>query len=180
LHARLPHLTALIAGAAAALAVGCGDERSNLVPAGQATALKDELASIRSAVDDGRCAEAAAAFQRAVEINTQLPLSVDLRLRRRLAGGLTSLGRHLAEDCAAAQIPTVTTETTPTATETTPTETVPTETTPAETSTGAPPTTSTTTTVTPTTETPSTPTTETPTTSDPGTGGAPGDGTGTP
>jgi hypothetical protein len=174
LRAPVSHLTALALGVATALALGCGG-RSNLIPPGDASALKDDLAGVRQAVADGECTTATEAFKRAVAVNAHLPATVDLRLRRRLLQGLTSLGEHVGTECLAAHVPTVTTDTTPTTTTTETTVTTAT----AETQTTATIEPTTPTTVTPTDVTPTTPTDTTPVTP-PDTGGDPGDGTATP
>lgn len=173
-RAPLPHLCALLAGAAAAVAVGCGD-RSHLLPVNDAQALKSQLASVQQAVDAGNCAEANAALDRASTAAQNLDAQqLDRRLRRRILDGIQQLRKTVPDDCKAAQTQTVETTTT----ETTTTETVqPTTTTTTET---VPTTTTPTTPTTPTETTPSTQTTPqtptTPTTPDgtnPDTGGTP-------
>jgi hypothetical protein len=167
----LPHLAALLCGVAAALVVGCGD-RSNLIPAGDAQSLKDDLAQAQQAISAGDCAAATAAVARARVDALKLPNDVDRRLRARINDGIAALRPAAARDCVAAQ-----TQSTPTTTETTPTETTPTttETTPTTTQTTPTETTPTETTTTPTTP-PSTDTTPAPAATAPDTGGTSGDG----
>jgi hypothetical protein len=173
LRAPVPHLTALALGVAAALALGCGG-RSHLIPPGDASSLKDDLAGVQQAVADGRCTTATEAFKHAVAVNERLPATVDLRLRKSLLRGLISLGAHVSKECLAARVPTVTTDTTPTTT----TETiVTTATTETQTTATVQPTTPTATT--PTETTPTTPADTTPVTP-PDTGGDPGTGAATP
>jgi len=157
---RLPHLLALLCGLAAALAVGCGD-RSNLIPAGRASDLTQQLSAIEAAMDAGQCDGLMAKVDTFHDAATNLSSSVDTRLRKRINQGAVSLQshalatckQHAAEQQASDAAPSDTvppdtetdTQPTETATETTPTETS-TETTPSD---AAPP--STTTPVTPTT-----------------------------
>jgi hypothetical protein len=167
----LPTLLALVLGVAAALLVACGQDRSNLIPASEAEALKDRLAQVKSALDAGDCTQISELVQQAKDEAARLPPSVDRRLRQRINEGIRSLETKAPEQCAAAQTQTETIPTVTTQTDTTPTVTVtPTETTttPADTTT-TPADTTTTPAPTDTTTTPETPV-------DPGTGGAaPGD-----
>jgi hypothetical protein len=169
----VPHLAALLLGAAAAVAVGCGD-RSNLVPAGAAQDLEGRLAAAKTAIAGGRCSAAGEAVDAARQEAQKLPSDVDRRLRSRINDGMRQLQETYRDACAAAQ--TTTTETTTTETQTTETQTTETETTPTATT----PTTTTETTPTePSTGTPATPSTGTPTQpttpGGDGTGGTPGD-----
>jgi hypothetical protein len=174
-RAPLPHLCALLAGATAALAVGCGD-RSHLVPVDDAQTLKDRLAAVQQAVDAGNCDQAEQALNRASDAAQNLDANeVDRRLRRRILDGIQQLRETVRPDCEDAQTETVDTTTTETVT----TDTVPTETT--ETTETVQPTTTVTTpdtTTTPTTTTPTTTTSQPQTTPDgtsPETGGTEGD-----
>jgi hypothetical protein len=186
-RAPFPHLVALLCGALAALAVGCGD-RSNLIPASRADALTQQLADLKAAIDQGECDGLDAQVKSFHDAATNLSSSVDSRLRKRINDGVASLQDHAAQDCqdakdAQAQAQTDTT-TTDTQTDTTATATQTTATQTTDTTTVPPDTTSTSTTPdTPTTTTPETPTTpatptDTSATPPPDTGGVtPGDGT---
>jgi hypothetical protein len=142
---------------AAALVVGCGSDRSNLIPPQSASSLRDSLAQVKAAVDGGDCTGADNALNDARARADRLPNTVDRRLRQRINEGLRTLRTTVPRDCAAHQTQTtITTDTTPTTTQTTPTDTTPTttETTPTDT-------TPTTTEPTPTTTEPAPPTTDT-------------------
>jgi cell division protein FtsN len=177
-RAPLPHFVALLCGALAALAVGCGD-RSNLIPQTRADDLTQQLADIKAAVDQGECDGLNDRVKTFHDDATNLSSSVDARLRKRINDGVASLQDHAAKDCATArdaQTDTTQTDTTPTDTQpdTTTTETQTTETQTETTTTPTDTTTTPTTPATPSTGTPATPSTATP----PDTGGVtPGDGT---
>jgi hypothetical protein len=166
-------MIALLLGVLAALAVGCGS-RSNLIPSGDATNLKAQLAQIKQDVAAGNCGGLETAIRRVHDDAAALPSQVDKRLRSRINDGIQALENTAGTDCRAAkaaqtQTQTQTTETTPTVTQTQPTETTttPTTTQPTETTT------------TPTTTEPTT-TATTPTTPDTGTPTPPADNGGTP
>jgi hypothetical protein len=164
----LPHLVALLIGATAAFAVGCGD-RSNLLPAAKASSLSNRLDQIRQAVADGDCQGATSALDQAQSVADSLPANVSRALRKRINDGLDQLRVTVPRDCKNV----TTTETTTTPTVTTATETTPTVTT----TTTTPTPTTTATTPTETTPTTTTPTPPSQTTTSPDTGGAaPGDG----
>jgi hypothetical protein len=130
----LPHFLALLLGVAAALVIGCGD-RSNLIPADAASAIKAQLSAAQSAIDSGDCATAARAVAAAKARAETLRPPVDKRLRSRINEGIRALEKAAPKDCLAAkaQTQTTTTETVPTVT--TPTDTTTTETTPPATTT---------------------------------------------
>lgn len=183
-RAPLPHLVALLLGVGAAVAVGCGD-RSNLIPAGKADDLTQQLADIKSRIAEGSCDGITGdvrQFRTAViALNAN---GVDTSLRRRLREGADALLNTAADDCTAVrdgQTQTATTDTTTTETGTTPTQTVTTVTTQTQTTdtTTQPTTTQPTTTEPPATTAPDGVTGTTP---DNGNGGIvpPDDGTGTP
>jgi hypothetical protein len=172
----LPYLTALLLGAALAVAVGCAD-RSNLIPPSDASNIKAQLAQIKSDVDAGNCAGLTDKLKRVHDDATNLPGTVDRRLRSRINEGVKRLQETAPGDCdtaAAAQTATQTTETQPTETQTTETQTQTTTTTPPPETTTTPP--ATTTEPVPPTDTTTQPPATTP---DPGTpppdnGGTPG------
>jgi Mg-chelatase subunit ChlI len=142
LRAPLPHLLALILGVAAAIAVGCGGDRSNLIPADAAQSLKDDAAQVRQAVDGGDCAAAAAAVVRLRRDALALQPTVDRRLRQRINQFVAAMEQHAPNDCQNAKTQSTPTETQPatTATQPTTTETQPTVSTPTTTETQPPPT----------------------------------------
>jgi hypothetical protein len=172
----LPLLLALFLGVACSLLVACGGgERTDLIPAGQASSMTDQLDKIDASVRRGRCT---GVDQQVATLQTQvndLSRKVNSELRAELQKGVQNLNDIAFAQCSDNATKTQTTETTTTPTETTQTETVTTqtETVPTETVTvpTTPPTTAT---------TPTTPPVTTPTTPDTTGGGAPvpGDGTG--
>ncbi len=183
-RAPLPHLVALLLGAGAAVAVGCGD-RSNLIPANKADSLTSQLSDIKSRIAQGDCDGITGDVRQFRTAVIALGKDgVDTSLRRRLREGADALLDTAAEDCVAVrdgQTQTETTDTTTTETDTTPTETVTTVTTTTQTTETTP----TETTTQPTSSTPpptTTPDGVTGTTPDNGNGGVvpPDDGTGTP
>ncbi len=167
-----PYLLALLVGAAAALAAGCGD-RSNLLPPAHASALSDQLDAVREAVNAGDCTAATRALAQANATLERVPPTVSRALRKRMRDGLDQLRTTVPRDCRAPE--TTETQTTETATQTTE---APTTATPE--TTAAPETTTTTPTPTTTAPTPTTTTPEPPTSSTPDTGGATPDESPTP
>lgn len=169
-----PYLLALLVGAAAALAAGCGD-RSNLLPPAHASKLSDQLDAVREAVNAGDCTAAGQALARADATLDRVPSTVSRALRTRMRDGLDQLRTTVPRDCRAPE--TTETQTTETATQTTetPTTAIPETTAAPETTTAAPAPTTPTPTPTPTTTTPVPPTSSTP-----DTGGAAPDESATP
>jgi hypothetical protein len=176
-RAPLPYLIALLCGFLAAAAIGCGADRSNLIPASDASSLTAQLDEIRAQIDAGQCAGLSDKVKAFHDAATSLNSSVDKRLRTRLREGANSLQDHAVTDCQTAAAAKTQTETTPTTTETTTTETVPPDTTtttvPPETTTTTTPPTDTTTTPPDSTTTPPADTTTTPATTPSGNGGTP-------
>lgn len=143
-----PTLPALLATAALGLGAvataGCGSSQK-LIPVNAATTMDDQLQRAADATSAGDCQTALAALAAAQKTFIRLPVTVDLRLRRRIQSGLAGLAQTLPVDCAAAALPaapttpttgttgttgttttdTTTTDTTPTTTTTTPTTTAP-------------------------------------------------------
>lgn len=138
----LPLLSALLLGVACAVLVACGASSSGdgLIPDQQAATMIDQLDTIQSAVDRGRCAgvdNEVAALQS--QIN-DLSRKVDASLRNRLQEGVNNLADIAPSECfTQQQTQTTTTETTTTTTTTT--QTTPTQTTPPPTTTQTVPTT---------------------------------------
>ncbi len=161
--ARLPHLLALLCGFAVALAVGCGGDRSSLIPASRSAELQQQLDDLQASIDAGQCDGLSGRVQAFHDDAAALGGKVDKRLRARINDGAASLQKHAVSDCqAAADAAQRQTETQPS--DTTPPDTQ-TDTTPTETQTETAPTETTPSTVTPPqTTTPTTPNPETPTT----------------
>jgi hypothetical protein len=179
---RLPHLVALLLGILAAVAIGCGN-RSNLIPANDASNLKGQLAQIKQDVASGSCDGLASKIQQVRDGALALPNTVDQRLRSRINAGVKALRQTASTDCAAvahaqAQPDTQPTQAGPATTETqTDTTTTPTDTTTTPTDTTTTPTDTTTTpTDTTTTDPTTTPTTpeSVPAPSPDSSGGTPG------
>lgn len=130
------HLCALVLGAGAALATGCGGDRSGLLPADKAQSLKGDLQDVRQAVEDGDCGAAAAAIERARSAISNSG-GLDPKLRGTLRGGLGRLSGTAATECTPDAPAQDTTTTEVPTTETTAPETTSTEetepTTPAQT-----------------------------------------------
>ena len=166
-RAPFPHLIALLCGLLVAVAVGCGGDRSHLIPDQRASNLTRQLDDIKSSIDAGRCDGLSAKVARFHDDATDLPNSVDRRLRRRINDGVASLQEHAVDDCDAAAAAKTQTQTTDTTTTETQTDTVTTDTT----TTTAPPDTTTTTTPAPPTDTTTAPTDTTTVPSDGGGGG---------
>jgi cytoskeletal protein RodZ len=152
-----------VIGAAVPVLVACGSGGANLIPVANAGPLQGDFNAIADAVARGNCAATASALAKAQTDVTNLPATVDPRLRLRIQQGLADLQNTAPRECQANATSTQTTAPTNTQTTTT-TQTTPTTTTP-------------TTTTAPTTTTPP-PTNTTPTTT--GTGPLPDNGGGTP
>jgi hypothetical protein len=153
-----------VLGAAAALLVACGASGKNLIPVTDAGTLQSDFNAIASAVASGDCTGANQALAKAQADVSNLPRTVDPRLRARLQQGLSDLQQTAPVECKKNQ---TSTQTTTTTTTTAPTTTTTTTTAPPTTTTAPP----TTTTAPPTTTTP--PTTDTTTTPTDGSGGTP-------
>jgi hypothetical protein len=171
----LPLLLALFLGVACSFLVACGgSERADLIPAGQASSMTDQLDKIDASVRRGRCTGVDRQVATLQDQVNDLSRKVNGELRAELQKGVQNLNDIAFASCSDNAQKTQTTETTTTPTQTTETETVTTQTetvtTPTVTTPTVPPTTATTPTVPP--ETTTVP-------SDTGGGGAtiPGDGT---
>jgi hypothetical protein len=117
-----------VCGVLASVAIGCGADRSNLIPGQRASDLTGQLDDIKADIDAGACDGLSAKVDRFHDDATGLPNTVDARLRRRINDGVQSLQAHALNDCRAAADSKSRTETTDTTTETTPTETTPADT----------------------------------------------------
>jgi len=161
--------------AATLLVAGCGDT-AGLIPESDAQSILTGLDRLEQQIDDGDCDNVPATVADLQEQVSELPRSVDARLRARIEEGLANLATLAPRDCLDQKLTTTTTTTT-TTTATTTTTTTPTQTTPTQTQTPPQPVPTPTQTQTPTQPTP-TPTTPTPpsggggTSPDPDTGGA--------
>jgi hypothetical protein len=109
----------LVLGLVAGLLVGCSD-RSALIPANDAAALRDDIDAVAEALDRGRCEDLSSAVSQLQLDATNLPEEVDRRLRKRVEDGVTRAASLAPTECLSA----TTTETTPT-TDTSTLETVP-------------------------------------------------------
>ncbi|MCW3016415.1 MAG: hypothetical protein JWO02_3507, partial [Solirubrobacterales bacterium] len=107
----LPYICALLLGAGAALFAGCGD-RSNLIPRQDASALSTNIAAVQAAVNARNCGVSDQALSQAQARVTNLPDSVDSRLRQRLLNGLNTLRQKAETECS--QAPRTTTTVIPT------------------------------------------------------------------
>lgn len=133
----LPYLCALVAGTGAGLLVGCGSDRSGLIPPQSASDLRSTLKAVEAAAAGGDCGQSDAALTQARSTVAKLPAGVDNRLVARLKEGLKRLADKADTECKKNA------ETTTTEVQTTTTTTPPPTTPPAPTTTQAPTTTST-------------------------------------
>jgi hypothetical protein len=149
----LPYLLAFVLGLGAAGLAACGNKTNPaMIPAANASELKDHLDDVHAAIDNEDCGEAARAVAQVRADLESLPSGTSQRLQARLKEGVDALDKQAAEECqptattdtATQTTATITTETTTTAVttatetapaETTTTDTTPTETVPAETTT---------------------------------------------
>ncbi|MDX6719637.1 MAG: hypothetical protein QOJ63_1891 [Solirubrobacteraceae bacterium] len=119
----LPHLIALLLGAAAALLVACGGGTKGGIPAASAGELKSQIADVQQAVDEGRCDDVSGQLRQVDESIDALPSTVDERLRQSLRDASDRLHKSALSECKAqteTQTQTVPAET---QTQTLPTET---------------------------------------------------------
>jgi len=128
----LPALTALVAGLAlAVLVAACGSEdRSGLLPAGDARALLEQLDSVRARVDDGECSALTGDLAELRGAVLNLPSTVDEKLRARLDEGVRNLAEIAPPECTGQTVTTQEPEETPTPDTETQTQTIETTTTP--------------------------------------------------
>jgi hypothetical protein len=139
----LPYLLAFVLGLGAAGLAACGNKTNPaMIPADNASELKDHLDDVLAAIESSDCGEASRAVAQVRGDLTSLPSGTSQRLEARLKEGVERLAEQAAEECqptetTQTEAPTTTTitpetTTTPvtTATETTPVETTSTETTP--------------------------------------------------
>ena len=139
----IPYICALLLGAGAALVAGCGD-RSGLIPRQDADALKTNIAAAKEAVGARQCGASDQALSQARTTVTNLPASVDDRLRRRLLDGLDRLATKAGTECneppvtSTTAVPTTTTTAPPPVTTSTTTTTTTTATTEPATTDAAP------------------------------------------
>jgi hypothetical protein len=107
-------LTALALGAATAMLVACGADHK--IPAGDASQLESALSQVSADYGARRCDAATQAVERARNLASSLPSTVDAQLAGRLRAGLDHLETRVSATCAR---PSVTTQqqTTPTTTQ---------------------------------------------------------------
>lgn len=116
----------LVLSCAAVALAGCGG--SSLLDGDTASELQSSLSKVRTAIDEGQCAEARSAAKSGAAKVDRLPSSVDADLRSNLKTGFEDLSARVATDCDATSTSETPTTTTPTTTETTTTQdTTPTE-----------------------------------------------------
>lgn len=136
---KLPAVAALIILVAAGFS-GCGEDRSNLIPANESKEIQASLTGIQALADDNQCFLALNATKRVLKQVEGLPQSVDPDLKRSLLDGVVALQLLIgdpdkcAQDTTTEPTTTETDTTTPTGDTgvTTPEETVPKEETKAE------------------------------------------------
>ena len=162
----MPRLLPLgLALAAALILSACGSSNPKLIPQDRADQLTQTVDDIASRTDSNDCNGAQDALRSARNQVSELPRTVDQKLKSNLNKWLNHLADRIPQDCKASETPTPT----PSATETpseTPTPTKTASPTPTETATPAE------------TPSPSAAPTDTPTVQPPDTGGVPpGDGT---
>jgi hypothetical protein len=145
-------MLALALGLLTALAVACGDDGGDdrrLIAPTRAADIQEELDTIASRVERGRCLELPPAFKRLNDAIDGLPRATDRRLRRRLAQGAENLEQIAADECrgnrpkttkTAETEPETVPETVPETTTVPPETQTPTQTTPPQTQTTPPPT----------------------------------------
>ena len=112
-------------GFAASVLVACGGS-TGLLSSNQASNLNDQLDAVSSAIDSGRCVDAANAASGFSDSVDSLPVSVNRRLAGNLRQGADAIRRLTVLDCRARS--TIPTNTTPTNTAPTHTSTAPTST----------------------------------------------------
>jgi outer membrane murein-binding lipoprotein Lpp len=130
---------------AALVFAGCGGGSKKTIPQSKAQSFLTQLDTISNQVDNKACTGARAKVQSLKAQVSQLPSSVDRKVKQNLLDGLDRLNQLVAQDCTKPPTPTPTvTQTVPTVTQTvptqtqtvpTPTQTVPTTTTPPPTNT---------------------------------------------
>jgi hypothetical protein len=127
-----PLVVAVLLGLVASLVAACGEEeRTGLLSQTRATQIKDGLADVNEAVQDGSCVRVREELSGVRTQLGELPQSTDPELRDRLQEGVAHLEDIAPTECSDRQ-PETTPQTTPdTEPETTP-EVVPTEPAPTE------------------------------------------------
>jgi hypothetical protein len=89
----------LAAVASIALLTGCGEDRSNLVPADASAQIDADLVLVGKLVRDGNCFEALSATQEVFDEVEALGNNVDGTLRRNLLDGVTQLQIKVQDNC---------------------------------------------------------------------------------
>src|SRR3954447_11691800 len=119
-----------LALAAALILSGCGSSNPKLIPQDRADQLSQAIDDVASSTSDHDCSGAEDALRSARNQVSELPRTVDRRLKRNLTRWLDHLADQIPKDCKAEKTPTPTPSATETPTQTptqTPTKT-PTET----------------------------------------------------
>jgi hypothetical protein len=117
-----------LALAAALLVTACGSSNPKLIPADRAQRLKDAVDRVAQRVDDKQCSSAESALRQARNQVSELPRTVDRKLRDNLNQWVDQIASRIGNDCKPSNTPTPTPSETETPTETpsptkTPTET---------------------------------------------------------
>ncbi len=89
----------LIAAIAILAASGCGENRSNLLPADTSERIESDLDEVRSLSGEGMCFQALAVAERVRDEVESLGDGVDDVLKRNLLDGVTQLQITVQEDC---------------------------------------------------------------------------------
>jgi hypothetical protein len=108
--------------AAALFLTACGGSNPKLIPGDRAQALKDQVDRVAQHVSDQDCPGAQTSLRQARNRVSELPRSVDQKLKNNLNQWLDQIGSRIPDDCKAAKTPTPTPSETPSPTDT-PTET---------------------------------------------------------
>jgi hypothetical protein len=123
----MPRLLLLgLALAAALLATACGSSNPKLIPADRAQRLKDTVDQVAQRVSDEKCSSAQDTLRRARNQVSELPRTVDRKLRDNLNQWLDQIASRIDNDCKPSSTPTPSATETPTETPSptkTPTET---------------------------------------------------------
>lgn len=138
MHSTRHRTLVALALAATVFVAGCGD-RKGMIPKADAQTILSQLDQLDQQMSSGDCDNIASTVSDLQEQVSQLPTSVDSRLRARIEEGLANLSTQAPRDCLDQSLTTTettttqTTATTTTTVPTTPTQTTPVPTTPTQT-----------------------------------------------
>jgi hypothetical protein len=108
--------------AAALFLTACGGSNPKLIPSDRAQALKDQVDRVAQHVSDQDCTGAQTSLRQARNRVSELPRTVDRKLKDNLNQWLDQIGSRIPQDCKPSKTPTPTPSATETPTQT-PTET---------------------------------------------------------